>query len=143
MNTTPRHIRLWRVSLNLALTGTVLFAAVLVLWPDLTRGGFSWMIYGDPQRLSQLQADVQAYIDLVHRILGATILGWASLLLLLSMRGPQGSQQHPWGMMLLSLFLWFIPDTWVSIVTGFWQNAVFNSVFLLILGAPLGLLFWS
>ncbi|MGA1411228.1 MAG: hypothetical protein ACO37W_15995 [Prochlorotrichaceae cyanobacterium] len=39
--------------------------------------------------------------------------------------------------MVISLGSWFIPDTAYSIVSGYWQNAVLNIVFLSLFAAPL------
>lgn len=40
-------------------------------------------------------------------------------------------------MLVISLVAWFVPDTLYSLASGFWPNAVLNSVFALVFALPL------
>jgi hypothetical protein len=42
-----------------------------------------------------------------------------------------------WYLLTLSVAAWYLPDTAYSILSGFWQNAVLNSVFLVLFFVPL------
>ncbi len=37
----------------------------------------------------------------------------------------------------LSVFAWYVPDTSYSLLSGYWQNALLNTVFLALFAVPL------
>lgn len=42
-----------------------------------------------------------------------------------------------WNLIALSVAAWFVPDTSYSLLSGFWQNAVLNTVFAGLFAIPL------
>ncbi len=49
----------------------------------------------------------------------------------------QRREAWSWYALVVSLGLWFVVDSTASLVMGYWQNAVLNSLFALLFGAPL------
>jgi hypothetical protein len=112
-----------------ALVGTALFGALLVLAPDLTRQGFSLLMFNNAQHIHGFAPEAVAYISLVHGVLGAVMVGWAVALLgvvaWLWARAPRGA----WRVVALSIGAWFVVDTTFSLSVGAWQNALLNVAF--------------
>lgn len=115
----------------------MLFGLILVVMPTLTLQGFSLMIYGIPGHIHTFSYEPIAYISLLHAVLGAVMFGWGVLLMYLAL-GPirRGVKDGYW-IFSITLLAWFIPDTVYSLISGFWQNALLNTVFILLFAMPL------
>ena len=50
---------------------------------------------------------------------------------------PPSRSREGWFTITVSVLAWFIPDTAFSLWSGFWQNAVFNTVFVVLFAIPL------
>ena len=142
---TSRHLLM---ALSVAFGAMGLF---FVLSPSLTLSFFDWMVYGgkdaSPVPASLMAGETRRYAGFIYQVLGAVIFGWAVLLALV-IRGPQldgGGDTDmarrvgdwTWHAFALSFAAWFVVDTAMSLVMGFWQNAVFNSVFGVAVAIPL------
>ncbi|OYU15913.1 MAG: hypothetical protein CFE37_03890 [Alphaproteobacteria bacterium PA4] len=132
----------WRRCLRLIAGGTALFGLAFVLLPGLTRAGFHTMIYGSPLPPPGFTAEALRYTSLAYAVLGAVMFGWGVLMALLLGAPARRDFQHgwradSWRMLAISLLCWFVPDTAYSLLSGYWQNAVLNSAFLLLFGLPL------
>lgn len=138
MSTSTAIPAVWLRWLTLVVIGVMLFGISMVLSPGLIRQGFSLLIYATPTAIDTgFGADAVAYVTLLHGVLGAVMFGWGALLLLV-LRGPfRRGQQEGWNMIAISAGAWFLPDTAFSLWTGFWQNAVFNTVFAVLFMIPL------
>jgi hypothetical protein len=66
------------------------------------------------------------YLHFVHGVLGATMAGWAVLMIVM-LAGPFPWRPAWWGLS-VSLGVWFVADTALSLASGFPQNAVLNGV---------------
>jgi len=132
----PRFIFWWRWLVAVSL-GVMLFGAVLVLAPALSRQLFGLLLYGSTSGLDNFGKDALAYVSLTHGVLGAVMFGWGMTLVFVLL-GPfrRGSAQA-WRTLVASLLAWFVPDTVVSLSTGFWQNAALNTVFALLFAPAL------
>lgn len=117
--------------------GVVLFGALLLLAPGLTRQLFSLLLYGAQGRLDEFPAQARAYVTLTHGVLGAVMLAWGLLMLMLLFGPIRRRSGEAWRMLLVSLLAWFVPDTLYSLWSGFWQNAVLNLGFALLYAAAL------
>jgi hypothetical protein len=126
-----RFVFWWRWLLVVT-AGVVLFGALLLLAPGLTRQLFSLLLYGAQGRLDTFPAEALAYVTLTHGVLGAVMFGWGLALLML-LSGPfRRRSDEAWRMLVVSLLAWFIPDTLYSLWSGFWQNAALNLGFALL-----------
>ncbi|MEO0961359.1 MAG: hypothetical protein AAFY01_02940 [Pseudomonadota bacterium] len=121
-----------------------------VLSPSMTVSFFDWMIYGgyeaSPVQAGLMQGETRRYAGFIYQVLGAVIFGWA-ILLTLVVKGPTETQITTgaiapwlWRCVALSMGGWFVLDTAMSLVMGFWQNAVFNTLFGV--AAAVGLFLW-
>lgn len=137
MNATPRPSNFWINWLLAASAGVVAFGLVLVLAPTLTAQGFSLLVYASPDRISGFGPEQVRYIGLVHAVLGGVMVGWGTALFLVTKALLAGGSRVGWNIVALSLATWFVPDTAYSLLSGFWQNAVLNSVFLCLFAIPL------
>jgi len=127
----------WSSWLLVASMGVMVFGLALVLAPGLTREGFAWLVYADPHRLSTFGDDAVAYISLVHAVLGAVMFGWGVALFFLVHGLFTRGEREGWQIIAVSILAWFIPDTAFSLWSGFWRNAVLNSVIAVLFAIPL------
>lgn len=75
--------------------------------------------------------------DPLHRfsiaLMGAVSLGWGATLLSAARITPDLSTQQAqklWRMVTYAILLWFVVDSALSVATGFWRNAIPNTVLL-------------
>lgn len=130
-------MKLWYRWLVAVTAGLVAFGLLMVLAPSLTRQGFSLMVYGDAGHIAGYGGKAADYIELVHAVMGAVMIGWGTAMLLV-LRGPfRRDPREGWTILAVSLTAWFVPDTIFSLASGFWQNAVLNAVFAVLYGIPL------
>jgi hypothetical protein len=129
---------IWYRWLHAAVLGLMLFGIAMIAAPGLIRQFFSALIYATPSAIeSNFGAAANAYIVLVHGVLGAVMFGW-SVAMLLALRGPfRRGEREGWLLMALPLVAWYVPDTLFSLHTGFWQNAVLNTALALLFAIPL------
>lgn len=116
----------------------MIFGLSMVLTPDWIRRFLSLLVYGSSTAIeSRFSNAANAYVTLVHGVLGAVMFGWG-LSMLLALRGPfRRGEAIGWQLIALPLVAWFVPDTAFSLYTGFWQNAVLNTGFALLFAVPL------
>lgn len=121
----------------LLMTLTAGFGAMgltFVLAPSLTLSFFDWMVYGgtsaSPVPPDMMEGETRRYAGFIYQVLGAVIFGWAVALWLI-VRGPDANNPDNWAVrsFALSFGAWFVVDTAMSLAMGFWQNAVFNTLF--------------
>jgi hypothetical protein len=63
-------------------------------------------------------------------VLGSVLIGWGVLVLIALRQAVEGRAPWVWQAVTVSLAAWFIPDTAISIATGYALNAVPNLLFL-------------
>ena len=129
---------LWFNWLVLVVLGVMLFGIGMILAPGLIRQAFSLLLYAAPDAIdSDFGVTEVAYITLLHGVLGTVMFGWGVALLLI-LRGPfSRGRREAWNIFCISVAAWFLPHTLFSLWTGFWQNAVLNSVIALLFVIPL------
>jgi len=95
------------------------------------------MIFGSPGPPPGMTAEAAAYSRFAYGVLGAVMFGWM-ILAALVVNGPfRGGEPWAWNALAVSLGAWFVVDTAHSLLSGFWQNAVLNAAFALLLAPPL------
>ncbi len=77
------------------------------------------------------------YIALAHGVLGAVMVGWGAVLLIVLIGPFRRGTREGWLIVAVSVAAWFVPDTALSLATGFWQNAVLNVVVAVLFAVPL------
>lgn len=119
-------------------TGIVfLFGLSLVVLPGLAQKAFNLLYFSSTQGNTEFAEDAVDYITFVCAVLGAVMCGWA-ITLLYAIFGPFRHRLiEGWRMVAVPMLVWFIPDTAFSLYSGFWQNAVLNTVLLVLFAIPL------
>ncbi len=131
------QFKFWQRWLIVVLLAWMAFSMALVLAPGLTRQFFGLLIYASPEKLNTFGTEAVAYISLLHAVLGAVMFGWAWALLWVVMGPFKQMSSQAWLTLSVSLAMWCLPDTAYSLWSGFWHNAAFNAVFVVLLGTPL------
>ena len=129
--------RFWINWLLAVSAGVVAFGLVLVIAPSLSRQGFSLLVYASPERIDAFGQEAARYISLAHAVLGGVMVGWGAALFYVTRSLFAGGSTTAWNLIALSVGAWFLPDTSYSLLSGYWQNAVLNTVFLFLFAVPL------
>jgi hypothetical protein len=137
VDSTSRPSNFWINWLSAVAGGVVVFGLILVLAPALTRQGFSLLVYASPGRIDAFGLEPARYISLAHAVLGGVMVGWGAMLFYVTRTLLSEGLRLGWNLVALSVAAWFVPDTIYSLVSGFWQNAVLNAVFLGLFAIPL------
>jgi hypothetical protein len=127
----------WWLWLVVVSAGAVLGGLVMVLAPGLTRRLFSLLVFASPQTIDGFGDLPARYVALAHGVLGAVMVGWGAVLLLLLIGPFRRGSREAWLTIAVSLAAWFVCDTALSLATGFWQNAVLNVVLAVLFAVPL------
>ena len=135
------RVGFWRGWLSVASIVVAGFGLALVVVPSLGGWLFGWLLFGSPDALAGLGARADAYIRLVHGVLGAVMFGWAIALLMVVL-GPFGRKSRlAWSTIAVSLAVWFVLDTSLSLISGFWPNAALNLALAVLFAVPLAATF--
>jgi hypothetical protein len=135
------RVTFWYRWLVAVTVGMMAFGLAMVIAPGLTRQGFSLMVYSSADRIGAFGEEPAAYVELAHAVMGSVMFGWGTALLLV-LRGPfRRAVREGWTILAVSLVAWFVPDTLFSLRSGFWQNAVLNSVFAVLYAIPLAAIY--
>jgi hypothetical protein len=130
--------RIWWLWLVVVSGGVVAAGLVMVLAPGLTRRLFSLLVFASPETIDSFGALPARYIALAHGVLGAVMVGWGVLLLRLLFGPFRRGAREAWITIAVSLTVWFVLDTVLSLAVGFWQNAILNVVIAVLFAVPLG-----
>jgi hypothetical protein len=135
--TTSPPARFWVRWLVVASAIVIGFGASMVLAPGPIRQLFGLLLFASADGVNALAGPAVAYVSLVHAILGATMVGWGSLLLLVVLGPFRRGSAEAWRMLAASLAAWFVPDMAFSLASGFWPNAIRNTGFAALFAVPL------
>jgi hypothetical protein len=129
--------KLWITWLLAVEAGVMIFGLILVLAPALTRQGFSLLVYSAPDRIDSFGIEQVRYISLAHAVIGGVMVGWGGALFYATRTLFAAGARAGWNIVAFSVAAWFVPDTAYSLLSGFWQNAMLNAVFLALFVVPL------
>ncbi|RJT21160.1 hypothetical protein D5I55_17285 [Chakrabartia godavariana] len=89
---------------------------------------------------NSVPADPDAHLRFAVGLMGCVTMGWG-VTFLAAFRAawalPAGQARPIWRLIVTGALVWFIPDSLLSVVTGFALNAVSNTVLLVLLLVPL------
>ena len=128
---------LWVRWLQLASAVVVLFGLSLIVFQALGLRFFSLLLYQDAQHLVSATGGLVPYLKLLHAVLGAVLVGWGVAMWILASTLFAQGKTIGWVALALHLLAWFLPDTLVSLLSGFWQNAALNAGFAFLFTPPL------
>jgi hypothetical protein len=111
-------------SIGVTIFGLVLAGGAFAATDGLTTALFS--LFGNP-----LPADMDAHHRFAIGLMGAVTMGWGltyygafrALFLL-----PADKAAPIWRFLLLASLIWYGVDSWISVATGIWMNAVSNTL---------------
>ena len=121
--------RLWNNWLLFVAAAVIALGAFLVLAPSFARQGFSLLVYPSSQRIDSFDHEQARYISLAHAVIGAVMVGWGTTLLVVTRTLFASGAKLGWNLIAISVVAWFVPDTSYSLPSGYWPNAVPNSLF--------------
>ena len=127
----------WFRWLQAACIAVQAFGVFMVVWQPGTRAFFGTLLLGSSSAIGAFQQPALSYVDLLHVVLGAVLLGWGTALLLLVRALCRSHPLVVFRVVAVSIAFWTIPDTAYSLWSGFWQNAVLNAVFVAVFVPPL------
>lgn len=131
------NARFWWRWLIAVTIGVMLFGLVMIAAPSLTRQLFSSLVFSSSGHIAAFGDAAVSYIVFVHGVLGAVMFGWGVALLCILLGPFRRGSREAWLTLVVSLAAWLIPDTTLSLWSGFWQNAVLNVVLAVLFAVPL------
>jgi len=129
--------RFWVTWLLVASAGVVLLGASLVVAPALGRRAFSLLFYRSPGAMDAFGPEAARYVAFAHAVLGAVLVGWGTVMFLVTRDLLARGRRAGWRLLAVSLCAWFVPDTAYSLLSGFWPNALLNAGLLVLFVLPL------
>lgn len=72
--------------------------------------------------------NAQVFHDWIYGVLGATLSSWAVAMMFVTQYPFKKKEMWAWNCILISLLVWFLPDTAITLSYGIWPNLVFNVV---------------
>lgn len=137
MTARPPPSAIWTTWLLVASAAVAASGFALVAAPVLARHGFSLLLYAELTRLSSFGDEATRYISLAHAVLGSLMFGWGVALFMVVRTLLARGLRSGWYIVAASVGAWFVPDTAYSLLSGYWQNALLNTGFLLLFAIPL------
>ena len=133
---TTEFLRRW---ILIAAVGVAVYALGLVLAGSVVGRLFDALGFG-PGDGAVPDGAPRDYVVFIYAVLGAVLVGWMVTIAAIA-AGPLRTDEA-WARPVLAVAIgaWFVLDTGASLVLGFWTHAVFNVLFLALIGVPLGLL---
>ena len=92
------------------------------------------MIFFDGEILSPSASKMNSFLK---GVLGSVLVGYGVLLAFMVFYGLNKKEKWAWTGILVSLLIWYILDTGMSIFYGAMFNIIFNNVFFLLVLIPL------
>lgn len=126
-----KYFMFWWRWLIFAVLVHIAFGFSMFLMPETTNANFSFLVYGNVDTLKQFGQEPYRYINYIHSLLGAIALGWGISLFYIILKPLYHQEKDAWFGLAFSILCWFLSDTGVSLVSGYWQNAILNLVFLI------------
>ncbi len=132
-----KNLLFWWRWLVIATCAVLVFGLSMVILPGPTQKMFNYIYLSSPQGKSIFAEDAAAYITFISAVLGAVMFAWSTTFLYV-LYGPfRRGEKEGWRTVAVSLVAWFIPDTTFSLWSGFWQNAILNTLLFALFAVPL------
>ena len=117
----------------------LLFGAELAFLPGTMHDTLFIPLFEATQDGSLAAFDVAQtdFLYWLYGITGGVMMGWFALVIWLVHVPFRRSERWAWSALAAAVVIWFVPDTYASLVNGATLNAVFNAVSLVGFGLPL------
>lgn len=125
--TVASSINFWRKWLLIAIAFQAVFGLAMIFLPGVLDKYFWNVIFFSSSKLYQtFTPEITTYIHQVYGVLGAVMVGWSVQMFLHVKNTFTSGDRQAWIAIVLSLGIWFVLDSVLSIAMGYWQNAVLN-----------------
>jgi hypothetical protein len=126
----------WDRALLIVVAAVAAYAFVLVvagLWLGDTV--FDLLSFGPED--GNIENAQREYVQLLYGVLGAVIVGWMATIAAIVVGPLRRRESWAWRAVVISVTIWFVLDTGLSLVLGFIGHALFNVAFAIGLAVPL------
>jgi hypothetical protein len=89
--------------------------------------------------LQPLPTPMSSHLRFANGLMGAVVIGWGTTVLILvrhSVRVERSMATIIWRSLMSGLSIWFVADSTISLLNGFWPNAIINLVFFILFVIP-------
>ena len=117
---------------------TALFSLSFVLLPETMLASASDTYLGSPDAYEAFGELGVRYLRFVLGVSGAVTVAWMGALLVAVLGPFRRGERWAWTLIAVSIAIWFVIDSTHSVAAGFPMNAMYNLVFLIGFGIPLG-----
>ena len=128
----------WKNWLNLWSLAVTVFGAILALAAFAPTDGLARLVF------ALFQNPMPSEIDMLHRfsigLMGAVTMGWGMTLYVAFQAihlADRAQAPRIWRNLTLAALIWFGIDSGISVATGYWLNAVSNTLFIALYLIPL------
>lgn len=118
------------ISILLILIGICFSILIPFLFPDILN-----LFYEEitNNQISSMTNEELRYNNLLSGVIGSTIIGWGLLISLLGRQILKNPFGWEWTAISISIAIWYIFDTTISILAGSLLNVILNSILLLLI----------
>ena len=123
--------------LNIWSLAVTLFGAILALAAFAPTDGLARMVFG------LLQNPLPDNMDLLHRfsigLMGAVTMGWGMTLYVAFQAAhllERADAARIWRSITVVALIWYAVDSYISVATGYWMNAVSNTLIIILYFIP-------
>lgn len=109
----------------------------IIVPPHLSISYFNAMLYGHIEYPQAMSREGILYAHFLYSVLACVMIGWMIPLIYLTHSPLRAGSTIAWKVIMLSVGVWFITDSGISMALGFWQNAVSNVALTILLAIPL------
>ena len=92
-------------------------------------------------KLSSNVFEAQKIINWLYCVLGATMAGWGAFIWFVLKNAFAKKETWAWFAVLISMGIWFVPDTLISAICNVYFNVVVNSLILIFIVMPLSFVY--
>lgn len=93
-------------------------------------GAIYYNIYAGENAYSQLTPELRDYQLFVYGVMGSVMSAWCVLLVFIAAVPLRNGERWAWNLILVSVLVWYVGDSYISAATGFWNHAGLNTIFL-------------
>jgi hypothetical protein len=140
LNKTDDQLNRWCNALLGSISLIALIGLLMIVPPQLSLSYFNFILYGSPDFPATMSEEGVRYTSLLYAFLGSVIIGWMILLAWIVHVPLRTGNRSAWNIIALSITLWFIIDSSVSVILGYWQNAVSNASLAILVMIPLAMI---
>lgn len=126
-------------ALSIVLIIVVVYGLALVAAPLLMGAAVFDVLGFGPDAAGVPEGEPRQWLKMVFGVVGSVLVGWAATMLILAAGPLRNGDSWAWYAIAVSVTLWFMLDTGMSIVYGWWQHGLFNVPFYAAIMVPMAM----